>query len=180
MDEDQTRLITRKSNHLSDDTDKTMAIGGGSASSNESDGHTKLYRPSRGSAAAGQETLSAGKTSDGPEDPVVGWLVVVDGPGKGKSVQLGYGMNSIGRAADERASISFGDEEISRKGHASLVYDPRGKKFYLQHGEGTNLTYVGDQPVLQPTELQGGETIGLGNTQLVFVPFCGQHFDWQD
>ncbi len=32
------------------------------------------------------------------EDPVVGWVVVIKGPGRGTSVPLGYGMNSIGRS----------------------------------------------------------------------------------
>jgi hypothetical protein len=108
----------------------------------------------------------------------VGWLVVVDGPGKGKSVQLGYGMNSIGRGAEERVSLDFGDEEISRRGHAMLTYDTRGRRFYIQHGGGTNLTYVGDAPVLMPHELKGREMIGIGNTRLCFIPLCGPDFEW--
>ncbi len=59
-----------------------------------------------------------------------------------------------------------------------LTYDPRGRKFYLQHGGGANLTYLGDVPVLQPAEIKGGETISLGNTKLRFVPLCGSDFDW--
>jgi len=180
MDEDRTRLITRKSSDVSGDADATVAIGGGTSAGRGDDGHTKLFRPSR-SSAAGDDSLNVSghsNSGDDPEDPVVGWLVVVDGPGKGKSLKLGYGMNSVGRAADERVPIDFGDEEISRKGHAALVYDPRGRKFYLQHGDGRNLTYLGENPVLQPTELLGGETIGIGNTKLVFVPFCGETFSW--
>ena len=172
--------MTRKSSDVSGDADVTMAIGGGASAGSGDDGHTKLFRPSRSTAAVDDASNVSGlSNSDGdPEDPVVGWLVVVDGPGKGKSLNLGYGMNSIGRAGDERVPVDFGDEEISRKGHAALVYDPRGRKFYLQHGDGRNLTYLGDKPVLQPTELLGGEAIGIGNTKLVFVPFCGESFSW--
>ncbi len=57
--------------------------------------------------------------------------------------------------------------------------DPRGKKFYVQQGSGTNLTYLNDQPVLTPTELSARNDITLGNTVVRFVPFCGQEFDWQ-
>jgi hypothetical protein len=74
--------------------------------------------------------------------------------------------------------LDFGDEEISRQRHALVTYDPKGKKFYLQNGEGVNLTYIAETPVLQTTELKGGEIISLGKTELHFVTFCGQNFDW--
>ena len=114
------------------------------------------------------------------DDPVVGWLVVVEGPGKGRAVQLGYGSNSLGRGATDRVKLDFGDDQISRNGHAVVTYDPRGRRFYVQHGGGTNLTYLEDKPVLTPAELPPLGKIGIGNTVLRFVPFCGTEFDWQD
>ena len=116
----------------------------------------------------------------GMDDPVVGWLVVVEGSGKGRAVQLGYGSNSLGRGATDRIKLDFGDDQISRSGHAVVTYDPRGRKFYVQHGGGTNLTYLGDQPVLSPTELPALSHISIGNTVLRFVPLCGADFDWQE
>ncbi len=116
----------------------------------------------------------------GMDDPVVGWLVIVEGPGKGRALQLGYGSNSLGRGATDRVKLDFGDDQISRNGHAVVTYDPRGRKFYVQHGGGTNLTYLGDKPVLTPAELPAQGRIGIGNTVLRFVPFCGTEFDWQD
>ena len=114
------------------------------------------------------------------DDPVVGWLVVVEGPGKGHAMQLGYGSNPLGRGATDRVKLDFGDDQISRNGHAVVTYDPRGRKFYVQHGGGTNLTYLGDQPVLAPVELPALSHLGIGNTILRFVPLCGAEFDWQD
>ena len=114
------------------------------------------------------------------DDPVVGWLVVVEGPGKGRAVPLGYGSNSIGRGATDRIKLDFGDEQISRSGHAVVTYDPRGRQYYVQHGGGTNLTYIGDQPVLAPTALPALSHISIGHTVLRFVPLCGAEFDWQD
>ena len=114
------------------------------------------------------------------DDPVVGWLVVVEGPGKGHAMQLGYGSNPLGRGATDRVKLDFGDDQISRNGHAVVTYDPRGRQFYVQHGGGTNLTYLGDQPVLAPVELPALSHIGIGNTILRFVPLCGAEFDWQD
>src|SRR5579863_6049785 len=41
-----------------------------------------------------------GKAAKASDDPVVGWVVVVDGPGKGNALPLGYGMNEIGRGSE--------------------------------------------------------------------------------
>lgn len=116
----------------------------------------------------------------GPDNPIVGWLVVVTGTGRGHALPLGYGMNEIGRHPEQRVPLVFGDLGISEHRHAILTYDPRGRKYYLQHGESKNLTYLNGQPVLIPTELHGDEHIELGQTTLRFMPLCGQDFDWQD
>ena len=76
------------------------------------------------------------------DDPPVGWLVVIKGPGQGNVTAVGNGSNSVGRDKGDRIRIDFGDETISRRGHSTITYDPRGKKFYLQHGAGKNLTYL--------------------------------------
>lgn len=117
---------------------------------------------------------------DPMDDPVVGWVVIVKGPGQGASISLGYGMNGVGRASAERICLDFGDEQISRTQHATITYDPRGRKYFVAHGGGKNLTYLGEDPVLVPVELKGGEEIVIGETTLRFVPFCGEDFDWRD
>ncbi len=138
---------------------------------------TRIHLPLKGSSDA-----AAANPLASPEefklDPVVGWLVVIDGPGKGAAKSLGFGVNSIGRDKDERISLPYGDDDITRKGHALVLYDGKNNKFYLQHGDGINLTYIDDKPVLQPTELFGRELIGIGQTKLCFVPFCGPSFAW--
>jgi hypothetical protein len=148
-----------------------------------SDGHTVLVRPgSRSPKPAPSAGGEARASDDFPEDgPVVGWLVVVKGPGRGRSVPLGYGMNSIGRDADNRVSLPFNDEQISRKKHAVIAYDPRGRKFFIREGDSSNLTYVGDDVVMGSTLLEGGETLRLGDqTELRFVPLCGGEFTWDE
>lgn len=138
------------------------------------DDKTVLVRRSSASVAG-----TASPAEDLPEGPVVGWLVVVEGPGRGKSVTLGYGMNTIGREAGNRVCLPFGDMLISRTKHAVLTYDPRSRKFFIQHGESTNLTYVGESPVLAPLELKFGELIRLGDTTVLkFIPLCGDDFNW--
>ena len=138
---------------------------------------TRLFRPGAGAAdTTPQET----RAHDPMADPVTGWLVVVDGPGKGQVCPLGYGSNSLGRGEDARVRLEFGDDHISRGEHATVTYDPRGRKFYLQHGGGKNLTYLDDDPVLSPTTLNPRQAFTIGETTLQFIPFCGPEFDWQD
>lgn len=153
------------------------------------DRHTRLIRPGRGTEEARRKGSEEAATPGGPgapeaadpmADPVTGWLVVIAGPGKGRVCRLGNGANSLGRGEGARVRIDFGDDGISREGHAVLTYDPRGRKYYLQHGGGVNLTYLGDEPVLAPTPLAPMQVISLGATTLRFVPLCGPDFDWQD
>lgn len=142
-------------------------------SDTDGDSDTKIFRPSS------KSSTDAGSDVDNfVVEPVVGWLVIIDGPGKGNFVKLGFGMNAIGRSHESRVSIDFGDHQISRENHALLTYDEKNRKFYIQHGGGANLTYLGELPVLQPFELKGQEVISIGNTKLYFVPFCGADFNW--
>ena len=126
--------------------------------------------------------VSMGKPIFAPDDvPVVGWLVVVEGPGKGKSVNLGYGRNTVGRDKNNRSAIPFGDQEISRNNHAIITFDHKGNKFHIQQGESKNPIRVSNEIVLEPRELFGGETIELSDvTVLKFVPLCGESFSWED
>lgn len=146
--------------------------------SSASDEKTRLVGGRRRQADRDRLQEQADKT-DAMDDPVVGWLIIIEGPGKGRSLKLGYGANSIGRGETNRISLNFGDDQISRDQHSTVTYDPRGKKFYVQQGSGTNLTYLNDQPVLTPTELSARNDITLGNTVVRFIPFCGEDFDWQ-
>ena len=192
MDDDSTRLVrrsgqgsggdapTRKvsSNQPTDVTTRMVRSGEGTRKMDHSDDKTVILGPSTRRRAATGDTET--ERPDHMHDPVVGWLAVVSGRGAGDFVRIGYGMNTIGRADDQRCKLAFGDEKISRQNHATITYDPRGRKFFIQHGGGQNLTYVNDSPVLQPAELKGGEFIVVGDTVLRFVPLCGPDFDYAD
>lgn len=134
------------------------------------DSLTQVYRPGgRASAAA-----------DAMGDPPAGWLVIVDGPGKGHAIEVGYGLNWIGRDRTERLTLDYGDAAISRHRHVAVVYDAPSRKFHIQHGGGVNLSYVNDEPVLAPVELKPLAHIRIGSTTMRFVPLCGPDFSWED
>jgi hypothetical protein len=113
-------------------------------------------------------------------DPVVGWLVIINGPGKGQSLEIGIGANSIGRLPKEKLRMYFGDSQISRERHAVVTYDPKSHRFFLQNGEPANRTFVNGKVVDTPIELEGGETIAFGATEVRFVRFCSPGFSWPE
>jgi hypothetical protein len=112
------------------------------------------------------------------QDPVAGWIVIVKGPGRGDFRPVYVGMNSVGRGADQRIRLDFGDEAISREEHAFITYDDETRTFYLQHGGKSNLVRLGGKPVLAPTVLNSNDTFRIGNTTFRFVACCGPDFDW--
>ena len=142
-------------------------------------GGTRLAEPAGNSsdkAAASSE--SEGKAADHPQ--VVGWLVLINGPGKGRSLELGYGMNIVGRAGTNRVSLDYGDDQISGEDHFRIAYDGAKRQFHLVPGKGTNLVYVGDDPLLAPVALTDGQELEVGQTRLKFVALCGPEWDWGD
>ena len=114
------------------------------------------------------------------EDPVAGFLAIISGPGRGSVSMLHYGKNSIGRDVSQAIALDYGDRRISRENHCTVTYDPVTRKFYLQNGEGNQLTYLEGQPVLVPTQLAAGNQIRVGDTVLRFVPLCGEDFYWTE
>ena len=162
----------------SGNSDKTVKVVGGKASNLKAEieknvrtigeEHTRLVRPKKSDADQKDEEISL----------VVGWVVVLEGPGKGCSREIGYGNNTMGRSPSAAISLDFGDETISREKHCVLTYDPKGNNYFLSPGDSRNLVYVNEAPVLSPTVLKTGDKVGLGNSLLAFVAFCGDDFDW--
>lgn len=170
-----------------EDFDAPTVIGGSARAGGSSGGSAGFedlddLDPATRIATGGATGSAAPK--GGMADPLSGWLVVIDGPGRGEFVKLGLGRNQIGRGPDNRASLDFGDSEISRSTHCAITFDGKSGRFYLTHGEGSNLTYLrqgadGDEaPVLQPMEIFADARITLGQTTVRFVPFCDDAFAW--
>ncbi|WP_072395329.1 FHA domain-containing protein [Hyphomicrobium sp. CS1GBMeth3] len=113
------------------------------------------------------------------QDPVVGWLVVVGGPGIGQFRPIFEGNNSIGRATGNRIAIDFGDDAISADEQAYIRYDSAERSFlFVPNLAKTNVVSVNEKRPTGAVELAQMDVITMGRTQLVFVPFCGPDFDW--
>ncbi len=110
----------------------------------------------------------------------VGWIVVVEGPGRGESFSMVSGMSQIGRGEDQAIQLDFGDNSISRSNHAAIVYDPETKEFLLGHGGKSNIVRLNDKPVISNESIKTGDLIKIGETVLRFVALCDQSFNWAD
>lgn len=113
----------------------------------------------------------------GRSDPVVGWLVCVEGPDRGRDYRIHAERNFIGRDPTMDIAIT-GDRAISREKHAVISYNPRNRTFRIAPGEQRGIVYLNDEEVLSPMPLAPYDWIELGATRLLFVPFCGERFTW--
>ena len=119
-----------------------------------------------------EELLFAQETA-----PVCGWIVCISGPRQGKDYKIRSGKNFIGRADDMDIQI-LGDNEISRRNHAVIVFDPKKKETVLLPGDSNGLVYLNENAVYVPTSLNPYDKIELGKSVFVFIPFCGNNFMW--
>jgi len=110
-------------------------------------------------------------------DSVVGWLVCIAGPDKGRDYRVCSERNTIGRDPSMQICIS-GDNTISREKHAIISYNPRKNSFLILPGEGRALVYLNDEEVVTPTPLNPYDLIELGHTRLMFIALCGSRFQW--
>jgi hypothetical protein len=111
-------------------------------------------------------------------DPVVGWLVCVEGPEKGRDYRIRAERNFIGRSPHMDIAIT-GDDAISRENHAVVTFNPKNGIFRIAPGESRGLIYLNDEEVLTPVVLNAYDKVEIGATKLTFVPFCGERFQWE-
>lgn len=109
---------------------------------------------------------------------VVGWLVCIDGASTGKDYRLMPKINTVGRGANHDVNIA-NDVQISSHVQAKIAYDPKHNNFTLVSGEGAgNINYLNGNAVYTPTSLEAYDVVEMGNTKLMFVPFCSDRFQW--
>jgi hypothetical protein len=134
--------------------------------------------PPRTQLVRGRSTV---KRTEFHQDPVVGWLVIVGGPGLGAFRPIYEGNNTIGRAVTQRIPLDFGDDAISNEEQAYLRYDSIDRKYLLVPNLAkTNIVAVNEKKPTGAVELSAMDLVTVGRTQLAFVPFCGMEFDWSE
>ncbi len=148
----------------------TQRVRGGATPSPTTGGRTQLVR--------GRVEVARG---DFHQDPVVGWLVVVGGPGLGAFRPIFEGNNTIGRSRSQRVAIDFGDDTISSEEQAYIRYDSVDRSYlFVPNLAKTNIVSVNNKKPTGALPLAAMDVITMGRTQLAFVPFCGEDFDWSE
>lgn len=121
--------------------------------------------------------VGGGSNSEESFDPVVGWMVCTKGKDVGKDFKVLSGWNGVGR--DESMTICISsDETISRADHVKVLFDSQSLKFYLALGNSRNPVYLNKEVLKETVELSAYDVIELGSTQLTFIPFCSDKFNW--
>lgn len=132
--------------------------------------------PARTQLVRGKQKVERGEFS---QDPVVGWLVIVGGPGIGCYRPIFEGNNTVGRSDTNRIPVDFGDDAISSEEQAYIRYDSSDRSFlFVPNLAKTNVVSLNSKRPTGAVELSQMDVITMGRTQLVFVPFCGAEFDW--
>lgn len=65
---------------------------------------------------------------------------------------------------------SWGDNEISRRNHAVIVFDPKKKETVLLPGDANGIVYLNGNAVYAPATLNKYDEIELGKSKFLFVP----------
>ena len=112
-------------------------------------------------------------------DPAVGFLVCISGPHRGADYKLVAGRNFIGRAAAMDVALAD-DDTVSRESHALVTYDAKHNTFSLSPGQGRGITYCNDEQVEMVRPLNAYDVIEVGKSQLLFLPLCGEKFQWKE
>lgn len=111
-------------------------------------------------------------------DPVVGWVVCVEGADKGKDYRLHSGNNFAGRSG--KMDIILSEKYVTAENHFCVSYDKRHDKYFAAMGIGQEMVYVNEEPLAgaNAVQLKHGDTIEIGKTRLIFIPLCGENFHW--
>lgn len=114
----------------------------------------------------------------GQLEPVVGWLVCVDGPLRGVDFRIHDGYNYIGR---ETGDIHIhGDNQISREKHAVVSFYAKRCSFHVGPADGRNIIELNGEPVFSPVEMKSYDILTVGSTKLMLIAMCGEKFSWTE
>lgn len=131
--------------------------------------------PDSASIAYAEKSHAANKVST----PCVGWLIAIGGNHIGTDFRLKVGKNFIGRNQNMDIALTE-DKSVSRDRHAIVVYEPKEHLYLVQPGESSSLVYKNNKVVLGPEPLEAYDMVTVGEINLLFMPLCGNRFNWSD
>lgn len=108
---------------------------------------------------------------------VVGWLVCVEGPERGRDYRLHAGRNFVGYSL--RSDVVTEDIEIAAEKHFSVIYDEKKNQFSIASGEGT-LTWLNGNLLVGVKPLTEDAYICAGKSKFAFRSFCREEVKWDE
>ncbi|MBO5303944.1 MAG: FHA domain-containing protein [Lachnospiraceae bacterium] len=135
--------------------------------------------PAMQQTVASQPAKAVTKPVNKVSTPCVGWVIALNGEHVGTDFRLKVGKNFIGRGAQMDIALTE-DKSVSRDKHAIVVYEPKAHLYLMQPGESSSLVYKNDELVLSPVNLAPYDRITVGDVDLLFMPLCGEDFNWSD
>ena len=123
-----------------------------------------------------EKTVSLYKEEKGV-DYIVGWLVCIRGPEKGRDYKLYHGFNRIGR--DYTMAVAVMDDlSISKEACLAVVYESKTNQFYAVQQPG-GAVYLNGILLESPKIIETGTIIELGNSTFEFIAFCREGRVWE-
>lgn len=110
-------------------------------------------------------------------DFIVGWLVCVEGPEKGRDYRLHQGFNRLGRDYSMDIAV-MEDTGISREAACAVVYDDRSNNFFAVQ-QPSGLAYLNEKVLEGAERITTGDMIRTGNSTFEFIGFCREGRTWK-
>lgn len=136
-----------------------------------------VAEPAKPEGAVSQTSRQAPRRVSG--SPCVGWLIAIAGNHVGEDFRLKAGKNFIGRDPAMDVALT-NDKSVSRNKHAIVTYEPKQHLYLVQPGESSELAYLNNEVVLTPVRINAYDMITVGEVNLLFIPLCGERFDWTE
>ncbi len=107
-----------------------------------------------------------------------GWLVIVEGPGRGRSFPLNKDVTCIGRGTDQDVCLDFGDEYISRTAHVTIHFDRERDLVAVRFEDKRNPVHLNGKVLSGTRLLQHKSRLIIGQTILRFVQIEDHEAFW--
>lgn len=150
-----------------------------SSGSQSNYGSTRKTEPVAEEYGATMAIDRGGKFVSKKEQKTTGWLVCIAGPELGKDYRLHNDNNFIGRNQSNDVCIPA-DATVSGDKHCVITYDRVDRIFYIGLSAGASIIRLNGRPVLMTQELKTGDRIQIGQGTFLFVPLCGENFEWDE
>lgn len=110
--------------------------------------------------------------------PVLGWLVCLNGPRRGRDFRVNVERCFIGRTQSNDISLSW-DNSLQRDSHVVIYYNKEKNTFWLDVSQSKENICINGDLVFAQVPLGDRDVITVGETQLMFCAFCRDALSWR-